>query len=75
MENDMKDLSQLAASVLQEVEQGQLVKQAEVAYTKQQALKTETGKMLQKLAEQLRVAGSSNITYTDLARFRKAYDV
>lgn len=71
----MKDLSQLAASVLQEVEQGQLVKQAEVAYTKQQALKTETGKMLQKLAEQLRVAGSSNITYTDLARFRKAYDV
>ena len=71
----MKDLSQLAASVLQEVEQGQLVKQAELAYTKEQALKTDTGKMLQKLAGQLRIAGSSNITYTDLARFRKAYDV
>lgn len=71
----MKDLSQLAASVLQEVEQGELVKQAEVAYTKEQALKTETGKMLQKVAEQLRIEGSSRITYTDLSRFRKAYDV
>jgi proline dehydrogenase len=71
----MKDLSQLAASVMKEVAQGQLVKQAEVAYTKEQSLKTETGKMLMKVAEQLRIAGSSNITYTDLARFRKAYDV
>jgi hypothetical protein len=71
----MKDLSQLAASVLKEVEQGQLVKQAELAYTKEQALKTESGKMLHKLAEQLRIAGTSNITYTDLARFRKTYDV
>lgn len=71
----MKDLSQLATSVMQEVAQAQLVKQAEVAYTKEQSLKTETGKKLQKVAEQLRIAGSSRITYTDLARFRKAYDV
>lgn len=70
----MKDLSQLAASVMQKVEQGQLVKQAELAYTKE-TLKTDTGKMMQKVAEQLRIAGSSQITYTDLARFRKAYDV
>jgi hypothetical protein len=70
----MKDLSQLAASVMQEVEKGQLVKQAEVAYTKE-TLQTETGKMMQKVAAQLRIAGSSRITYTDLARFRKAYDV
>jgi hypothetical protein len=70
----MKDLSQLAASVMQEVEQGQLAKQAELAYTKE-ALQTDTGKMLQKVAEQLRIAGSSRITYTDLAHFRKAYDV
>lgn len=70
----MKDLSQLADSVMKEVEKGQLVKQAEVAYTKD-ALKTDAGQMLQKVAEQLRIAGSSQITYTDLARFRKAYDV
>ena len=71
----MKDLSSLAASVLKEVAQAELVKEAEVAYTKEASLKTETGKKLQKVAEQLRIAGSSNITYTDLARFRKAYDV
>lgn len=70
----MKDLSQLAASVMQEVEQEQLVKQASVAYTNE-ALKTDTGKMLQKVAAQLRIAGSTKISYTDLARFRKAYDV
>ena len=70
----MKDLSKLAQSVVEEVEKGQLVKQAEVAYTKE-TLKTETGKMLQKVAAQLRIEGSSQITYTDLARFRKAYDV
>jgi proline dehydrogenase len=71
----MKDLSQLATSVMKEVEQSQLVKQAEVAYTKEQSLKTETGKMLMKVAELLRIDGSNKITYTDLARFRKAYDV
>lgn len=71
----MKDLSQLATAVMQEVEQGQLVKQAELAYTKEASLKTDTGKLLQKLASQLRIAGTSNITYADLARFRKAYDV
>lgn len=70
----MKDLSKLAQSVMEEVEKGQLVKEAEVAYTKE-TLKTDTGKMLQKVSEQLRIAGSSKITYTDLARFRKAYDV
>lgn len=70
----MKDLSKLAQSVMEEVQKGQLVKEAEVAYTKG-TLKTDTGKMLQKVAEQLRIEGSSKITYTDLARFRKAYDV
>jgi len=67
----MKDLSQLAASVMKEVAQGQLVKQAEVAYT----LKTETGNMLLKVAKQLRIAGTSDITYTDLARFREVHDL
>jgi hypothetical protein len=70
----MRDLSQLTAFVMEEVEKGQLSKQAEVAYTKE-TLKTDTGRMLRKVAEQLRIAGSSPITYTDLARFRKAYDV
>jgi hypothetical protein len=74
VEDTVKDLSQLAASVMKEVEQGQLVKQAASAYTKE-PLQTETGKMMQKVAAQLRDAGSLKISYTDLARFRKAYDV
>lgn len=69
----MKDLSQLAASVMREVEQGQLVKQAELAYTRRVPLETETGKMLMKVAEQLRIEVSAGITYADLARFRKTY--
>ena len=60
---------------MREVEQGQLVKQAELAYTNRVALETETGKMLMKVAEQLRIEASAGITYADLARFRKAYDV
>jgi len=71
----MKSLSQLAASVMHTVEKEQLVKQADVAYTSSQPMQTETGNLLQKLAAQLRIAGSSKITYTDLARFRKDYDV
>lgn len=71
----MKSLSQLATSVMQTVEKEQLVKQAKLAYTNTEPLKTETGKLMQKLAEQLRIEGSSKITYTDMARFRKAYDV
>lgn len=70
----MTHLSKLAAEVMADVEQGDLVKQAEVAYTKVD-LKTETGKLLQKVAERLRTVGSTQITYNDLARFRKTYDV
>jgi len=71
----VKTLSHLAGSVMRELEQGQLVKQAELGYTKQQVLVTAPGKLLQKTAEVLRNTGSMKITYTDLARFRKAYDV
>jgi hypothetical protein len=71
----MKDLSHLAAAVMQEVEQGQLAKEAEVAYNSKQPMKTEMGKLMQKVAEQVRIAGSSEISYADLARFRKRYDV
>jgi hypothetical protein len=70
----MKDLSQLAASVMHEVEQCQLVKEAAEAGTKE-TLTTDMGKTLQKVAAQLRVAGFSKITYTDLARFRKSHDL
>jgi hypothetical protein len=70
----VKDLSQLATSVMREVEQGQLVKQASATYTNTE-LETATGKLLQKLAEQVRIEGSAGISYADLARFRKVYDV
>lgn len=71
----MKDLSQLATSVLQEVEKGQVVKEAAATYKPSQPLTTETGKMLQKVAELVRIAGKTKISYTDLERFRKTYDV
>lgn len=71
----MKTLSQLATSVLDSVEKAQLEKQAKLAYINEQELTTETGKLLVKVAAQLRIAGSTNITYTDLTRFRKTYDV
>lgn len=71
----MKTLSQLATSVLDSVEKAQLEKQAKVAYINEQELKTETGKLLVKVAAELRIAGSAKVTYTDLARFRKTYDV
>lgn len=70
----MTHLSKLAAEVMADVEQGELVKQAEVAYTKAE-LQTDTGKLLQKVAERLRAVSSAQITYNDLARFRKTYDV
>ena len=71
----MKDLSHLAASVMRTLEQEQLVKQAEVAYTNRHQMTTDIGKSLQKLAERVRIEGSAKITYTDLARFRKTHDV
>lgn len=70
----MTHLSKLAAEVMADVEQGDLVKQAEVANTKVD-LHTNTGKLLQKVAERVRAVGSTQITYNDLARFRKNYDV
>ena len=70
----MKNLSQLATSVMRTVEEGQVVKAASLAYP-QEELKTNVGQLMQKVAMQLRNEASTKITYADLARFRKAYDV
>ncbi len=70
----MKNLAQIADQVLQDVAKEQLVKEAEMAYTKK-TFETPAGKMLVKVAEQLRRSSEQGITYEDLARFRKAHDV
>lgn len=71
----MKSVSKLAAEAMAQLDKDQLEKQAQVAYTNSQSLKTETGKMLMKVAELLRIENQAKITYTDLARFRKTYGV
>lgn len=71
----MKNLEQLADAVLKEAEAGQLVKQAGVAYNSQQAMKTDAGQLLLKVAALLKNNASTDITYDDIRRFRKEYDV
>ncbi len=71
----MKNLSTLATEVVAQLDKDQLEKQAQVTYTNAQSLKTETGKMLVKVAELLRIESQAKITYTDLARFRKTYGI
>lgn len=72
-----KSIGELATDVLQQVEQEQLVKTAEVAYTsKESSCSTPLGKLMCKVAHELRsVAKDTSITYSDLTNFRKRYGV
>jgi hypothetical protein len=70
----VEKLSQLATSVMAEVAQDQMVKQAQMAYINS-ALVTVTGQALMKVATQLRTTETADVTYTDLACFRKTYGV
>lgn len=67
----MKSLSVLADEVLSSVDTASSTKEAAEA----PQLKTEVGSLMSKLASELRTASTGTITYTDLARFRKTYDV
>lgn len=71
----MKNLSKLASDVMGTLEKDQLEKQAQASYTNAQSMKTETGRLMVKVAELLRIENQAKITYTDLARFRKTYDI
>lgn len=69
----MRSIGDLATDVLQQVEQEQLVKTAEVSYT---SLVTPLGKVMLKVAQELRTeAKDTGITYSDLTNFRKRYGI
>lgn len=67
----MKDLAQIADEILSD----NLVKEASVTYNNQQVMKTDVGHMLVKVASVLKGTQSIDISYEDIAKFRKTYDV
>jgi hypothetical protein len=64
-------LDALATGVFEAVAKQRVVKTAEVSY-----VSTELGKLMQKVASNLRTeANGPRIDYTDLAKFRIRYDI
>ena len=74
MHRKIQPLGELAASVLDHVEQEQLEKTAQSSYISSK-LQTELGKGMAKVAEQLRSFKADRITNVDLAEFRTRYHV
>lgn len=66
------NISDLAESVLAQVEQEQVVKTASVGYT----FSTEFGNLMHKVAEELRAeAKDTSICYNDIRNFRARYGI
>lgn len=65
-------LSELATSVLDEVQRGQVEKTAASA---ELVLGTDIGQSLVKIAKEVRSLSQADVTYEDLANFRKTYNV
>ena len=66
----------LADSVLAKVAQEQLVKSAAIAHTSGVTVKTAVAQLLVKTAARVREeAANTEISYADLATFRKKYDI
>jgi hypothetical protein len=74
MARKIQPLGELATSVLSHVEQGQVEKTAQAAYTSSR-LQTELGQGMAKVAERLRGLKADHVTNDDLAEFRKRYHV
>jgi hypothetical protein len=74
MARKIQPLGELADSVLSHVEQEQVEKTAQAAYTSSR-LHTELGQGLAKVAGQLRSLQADRVTNDDLAEFRKRYHV
>ncbi len=76
MSREKKSIGDLADSVLNEVVREQLVKNAALAHTSSVSVKTELGQLLVKVAGRIREeVGNNEISYADLANFRKTYDL
>lgn len=67
----MKDLAQIADEILTD----NLVKEASVTYNNQQTMKTDVGQLLVKVASILKNNPAVDISYADIAKFRKTYGV
>lgn len=67
----MKELAQIADEILSD----NLVKEAAITYNNQQTMKTDVGQLLVKVASILKDNPSVDISYADIAKFRKNYDV
>lgn len=66
----------LAESVLAQVAQEQLVKNAALSHTSSVSVKSTVAQLLVKTAEHVREeAANTEISYADLATFRKKYDI
>lgn len=65
----------LAESVLAHVEREQLVKTAALAHISKAPVTSLLGQLLEKTAARVRQEANAEISYADLAEFRKKYDV
>lgn len=71
-----KSVGALADSILAKVSQEQLVKTAALSHTSSVAVKSTVAQLLVKTAERVREeAANTEISYEDLATFRKKYDI
>lgn len=71
-----KSLGELATSVLAQVDQERVVKTAALSHTSSVSVKSDLGQLLVKTAAAVREeAGDNEISYADLAIFRKNYVV
>lgn len=76
MSRRRRGLSELADSVLAQVDHEQVVKTAALAHISPVSVKTDLGALLVKTAERVRAeAGNNEVSYADLEAFRKKYDV
>jgi hypothetical protein len=64
-------MSDLADAVFREIQKDELEKAASIAYTEKKPLNSEAGKLLMKVAQELRNPTATEISYADLAKYRK----
>lgn len=71
-----KSVGALADSIMAKVGQEQLVKSAALSHTSGVSVKSAVAQLLVKTAERVREeAANTEISYDDLATFRKKYDI
>ena len=69
-------INQLADELLERIENEELVKTANLSYTRNNKLETQLGQQMLKVAETVREAAKDNqISYADLRKFRERYGI